>query len=140
MKQRHDSFFSGLFSFCGSGEAVLFAITNLFWEGRLGTNMQTAFRRVLIVLLWIFVPAVAFAQEPFGINSRTMTDTGVSGIWILANISYAGMRAQGSRQVGWRIVAFIFGLPGTLLTFLVVSDGGGRAYGIHLPTAEDDND
>ena len=104
------------------------------------TNMQTAVRRVVIVLLWIFVPAVALAQEPFGINSKTMTDTGVSGIWILSNISYAGMRAQGSSQVGWRLVAFIFGFPGTLLTFLVVSDGGGNAYGIRLPAADEDKD
>jgi hypothetical protein len=103
------------------------------------TNMQTRIRRVLAVLFWIFVPAAAFAQEPFGINPTTMTNTGVSGIWI-ANISYAGMRAQGSPQLGWRIVAFIFGLPGTLLTFLVVSEHGGRAYGIHLPTEDNYND
>ena len=104
------------------------------------TNMQTAIRRVLVVLFWIFVPAVAFAQEAFGINPTTMTNTGVSGIWILANISYAGMRAQGSHQAGWRIIAFIFGLPGTLLTFLVVSDSGGSAYGIQLPIVDDDED
>lgn len=104
------------------------------------TNMQNAIRRVLVVLFWIFVPANAFAQEAFGINPTTMTNTGVSGIWILANISYAGMRAQGSNQSGWRIVAFIFGLPGTLLTFLVVQDSGGSAYGIKLPTADDDED
>jgi len=57
-----------------------------------------------------------------------------------STIRHAGMRAQGSNQAGLRIVAFIFGFPGTLLTFLIVSDSGGRAYGIHLPTAGDDND
>jgi hypothetical protein len=102
--------------------------------------MHTLIRRALVVLFWIFVPVVAFAQAPFGINPSTMTDTGVSGIWILANISYAGMRAQGSNQSGWRIIAFIFGFPGTLLTFLVVSEGGGSAYGVQLPVADDDND
>jgi hypothetical protein len=102
--------------------------------------MQTAIRRVLSVLLWIFIPAEAFAQGALGINPTTMTNTGVSGLWILANISYAGMRAQGSIQAGWRIIAFIFGLPGTFLTFLVVSEGGGSAYGVNLPAADEDND
>jgi hypothetical protein len=51
-------------------------------------NIQSAVRRVLVVLFWIFVPATAFAQEVFGITPSTMTNTGVSGIWILANISY----------------------------------------------------
>lgn len=60
-------------------------------------------------------------------------NTGASGIWILANISYAGMRAQGSRSKGWRIVAFIFGFPATLITFLAVDEGGERAYGVDLP-------
>jgi hypothetical protein len=119
---------------------VSFAINNSIWEGKRVTNLPTAIRRVFAVLFWIFVPAAAFAQEPFGINPTTMTNTGVSGIWILANISYAGMRAQGSNQAGWRIVAFIFGLPGTLLTFLVVSDSGGSAYGIKLLTADDHDD
>ena len=104
------------------------------------TNIQTAIRRVLVVLFWILVPASAFAQQAFGVNPTTMTNTGVSGIWILANISYAGMRAQGSDQAGWRIVAFIFGLPGTLLSFLVVSEGGRSAYGVELLTSDDDDD
>jgi hypothetical protein len=103
-------------------------------------NIQSAVRRVLVVLFWIFVPATAFAQEVFGITPSTMTNTGVSGIWILANISYAGMRAQGSNLAGWRIVAFIFGLLGTLLTFLVVSDSGGSAYGVRLPAGDNDDD
>jgi hypothetical protein len=60
-------------------------------------------------------------------------NTGASGIWILANISYAGMRAQGSRSKGWRIVAFIFGFPGTLVSWLAVDENSERAYGIDLP-------
>jgi hypothetical protein len=69
-----------------------------------------------------------------------MTNSGDSGIWILANIGHAEMRAQGSNQAGWRIVAFIFGLRGTLFAFLVVSDSGGCAYGIKHPTTDDHDD
>ena len=60
-------------------------------------------------------------------------DTGVSAIWILANTSYAGMRAQNSSSKGWRVASFIFGFPGTLLTYFVVPEGGERAYGIEIP-------
>ena len=59
-------------------------------------------------------------------------DTGVSALWILANICYAAMRAQGSQSRGWRILAFIFGFPGTLLSWLVVGENSGRAYGIRM--------
>ena len=75
--------------------------------------------------LW---PSIALAQD------RTVVrDSGVSAVWVLANLAYAGMRAQNSASTGWRIVAFIFGFPGTLLTYFVVSEGGERAYGIELP-------
>jgi hypothetical protein len=63
----------------------------------------------------------------------TARDTGVSAIWILANLSFAGMRAQGHPSVAWRFVSFVFGFPGTILTFFVVREGGERAYGVHLP-------
>ena len=69
------------------------------------TDMQTAIRRILSYCSGSLFPATAFPQEAFGISPT----------------------AQGRNQTGWRIVAFIFGLPGTLLTFLVVSDSGGRA-------------
>lgn len=75
----------------------------------------------------------AFAADVAGQTVVHVGNTGASGIWILANISYAGMRAQGSRSKGWRIVAFIFGFPGTLITFLAVDEGGERAYGVDLP-------
>ncbi len=58
---------------------------------------------------------------------------GASALWILANISYAGMRAQGNPHRGWRILSFIFGFPGTLVSFLAVEEDGERAYGIDLP-------
>lgn len=79
------------------------------------------------------LPLVANAQEAAARTQVSVGTGGVSAIWVLANISYAGMRAQGSRSTGWRIVSFIFGFPGTLLSFLAVPEGDERAYGIDLP-------
>lgn len=62
---------------------------------------------------------------------------GVSAIWVLANICYAGMRAQGHPSRGWRVLSFLFGLPGTLLSWFVVKEGSDRAYGINLPPYQD---
>ena len=59
--------------------------------------------------------------------------TGISGLWVLANISFAGMRAQNNKSVLWRTLSLIFGVPGTLVTFFVVKEGSERAYGIDLP-------
>jgi hypothetical protein len=36
-------------------------------------------------------------------------------------------------RAGWRIIAFIFGFPGTLLTYLLVDEGSEKAYGIEMP-------
>jgi len=89
------------------------------------------------VLNWISasLSVSAFAADTFSSADfhQSAQDTGVSAIWILANISYAGMRAQNSPSSGWRVVSFIFGFPGTLLTFLAVREGGERAYGIVIP-------
>jgi len=75
----------------------------------------------------------AEAASSAGIQ-HSAQDAGVSAIWMLANISYAGMRAQDKpRNGGWRVLSFIFGFPGTLLTFLVVQKGGERAYGVDIP-------
>lgn len=60
-------------------------------------------------------------------------NTGISGIWVLANISFAGMRAQNHPSILWRTLAFIFGLPGTIVSFFAVREGSNRAYGIDLP-------
>lgn len=75
----------------------------------------------------------AFAADATGQTVLRVGNTGASGIWILANISYAGMRAQGSQSYGWRFVAFIFGFPGTLITWLAVDENSERAYGVALP-------
>jgi hypothetical protein len=81
-----------------------------------------------------FLPAIATAQEAANETVRYSVGTGgASGLWVLANLSYAGMRAQDSPRSGWRIIAFIFGFPGTLLTLLAVREGAERAYGVELP-------
>jgi hypothetical protein len=61
------------------------------------------------------------------------TDCGVSAIWVFANLSFTAMRAQARGSLFWKVLTFIFGFPGTLLTVLVVAEGGERAYGIDMP-------
>lgn len=78
----------------------------------------------------ITLPASA---EQLSSQTVTVTEAGVSGIWILANLSDAGMRAQGSASSGWRIVAFLFGFPGTLVSYFAVKNAGERAYEVDLP-------
>jgi hypothetical protein len=80
-------------------------------------------------LAFLLLPQAAAAQSVVEVRNR-----GVSAIWVLANISYAGMRAQASPSVVCRIIAFLCGFPGTLLSFLVVQHGSERAYGVELPT------
>jgi len=87
----------------------------------------------IAVLANLVASSHAFAADATGQTVVRVGNTGASGIWILANISYAGMRAQGSRSKGWRIVAFIFGFPGTLVTWLAVDENSERAYGVALP-------
>jgi hypothetical protein len=79
------------------------------------------------------IPALALAQESMSGVQRSAGNAGVSGLWVLANICYAGMKAQGHPSMGWRMLSFIFGFPGTLITFLIVDEGGERAYGIEIP-------
>lgn len=93
---------------------------------------KTSFSRNLVFLLlgWFSCASVALAQS----SPQTQAEnTGISGIWVLANISYAGMRAQNNSSEFWRILAFIFGLPGTIVTFFAVKEGSDRAYGVDLP-------
>jgi hypothetical protein len=61
------------------------------------------------------------------------TDCGVSAVWVFANLSFTAMRAQARGTSFWKVLTFIFGFPGTLLTVLVVTEGGERAYGIDMP-------
>ena len=65
-----------------------------------------------------------------------MTDSGtegVSAVWVFANLSFTAMRAQDTGSDFWKIVSFIFGFPGTLLTLMIVAKGGERAYGMDMP-------
>lgn len=78
-------------------------------------------------------PVTAIAADTISLAQSSVARTGVSGIWMLANISYAGMRAQNSVSTGWRIIAFVFGFPGTLISFIAIREGGERAYGIDIP-------
>ena len=84
-------------------------------------------------VFFVLLPAVAHAQEVVCRTQDSVRAGGVSAFWVLANISYAGMRAQSNPSAGWRIVSFILGFPGTLLSFLAVQEGGERAYGIDIP-------
>ena len=93
---------------------------------------KTALRTLSTLASFFSVPALAFAQEALP-STETIRDTGVSALWILANVSYAGMRAQNHRSWIWRFIAFVFGFPGTLISWMAVGEGTGRAYGIDIP-------
>jgi len=92
---------------------------------------QIRFRRhAMLLLICLFCTSAALAQVS---TQSQVQDAGTSGLWVLANISFAGMRAQNNPSVGWRILAFIFGFPGTIVTFFAVAEGSDRAYGIDVP-------
>jgi hypothetical protein len=61
------------------------------------------------------------------------TDCGVSAVWVFANLTFTAMRAQASGSTFWKVLTFILGFPGTLLTLFVVTKGSERAYGIDMP-------
>jgi hypothetical protein len=96
----------------------------------MGAKMNFGKRVSLLAALMAILSTMAHASSAVVSNAR---GTGVSALWLLANFSYAGMRAQNHPSVGWRILAFIFGLPGTVLTFFVVDEGSERAYGVEIP-------
>jgi len=85
-----------------------------------------------VIGLVLLVPLIAWANAD-GTTARDAGDGGASAVWIFANLSFAGMRAQNSSSRGWRIVAFIFGFPGTLLSLLTIHEGSERAHGIEMP-------
>ena len=95
---------------------------------------RTRFLRDLTILLFGLAScsSAALAQASGSAQSQ-IQNTGISGLWVLANVSFAGMRAQNNPSVAWRTLAFIFGLPGTIVTFFAVAEGSDRAYGIDLP-------
>lgn len=96
-------------------------------------TFRTWLLRIYGAVVVILIPLIAHAQDAVNTGAKGARNTGGSAIWVFANISYAGMRAQNNPSVGWRVISFIFGFPGTLLTMIVVEEGGERAYGIDLP-------
>ncbi|MBV9036677.1 MAG: hypothetical protein JO182_19465 [Acidobacteriaceae bacterium] len=85
----------------------------------------------LNLIFFAFVTTAA-AQDT-SVSTTAGTQGGASAIWIFANLSFTGMRAHAKGSTVWKVVTFIFGFPGTLLTLLVVPSGSERAYGIDLP-------
>ena len=96
-------------------------------------RLRPMFVRNLSVIGAILATAPVHASEGAGETVTIVRHTGASGLWVLANFCYAGMRAQNHRSFGWRVASFIFGFPGTLLSFLVIREGSGRAYGVDIP-------
>jgi hypothetical protein len=62
-----------------------------------------------------------------------IADPTASATWVFANLSFTGMYAQNTGSTFWKVVSFIFGFPGTLLTMLIIERGSERAYGVDLP-------
>jgi hypothetical protein len=58
---------------------------------------------------------------------------GSDALWIFANLSFTAMHAQDTGSTFWKVVTFILGFPGTLLTLMVVNKASERAYGIDMP-------
>ncbi len=79
------------------------------------------------------LPACAAAAEVLPEATRSAGDVGVSGLCVLADICFAGMGAQNGPSAVWRIVAFLFGFPGTLVSHFVVAEGSERAWGVEVP-------
>ena len=76
----------------------------------------------------LYVQAMHRARAPLISVAKAM----LLALWMLANVAYAGMRAQDS-PAAVRAVAFTAGLPATLVTMAVVDVGSERAYGVSLP-------
>jgi hypothetical protein len=64
-------------------------------------------------------------------------NSGANAVGILANLCHAGPRAQAHPSRFWRVLSFLFGMPGTIVSLIVVGESSGRAYGIDLPRRGD---
>lgn len=64
---------------------------------------------------------------------QTGATAGVTLLNVASNLVYAGLRAQNNPDRLARFFTFLFGFPGTLLTYFVVDEGSERAYGVDLP-------
>ena len=90
-------------------------------------------KQFMIAVFILFQSSMAFAQETVQNVYYSTSNPLALAIWIFANISYAGMKAQSHPSTGWRVVSFIFGFPGTLLSFFVVKESSEKMYGIEVP-------
>jgi len=54
-------------------------------------------------------------------------------LWVMANLAYAGMRAQDNESTVARALMFTAGLPGTIVSLIVVDEGSERMYGVAMP-------
>ena len=88
-------------------------------------------KNALITILFI-MPSQVFADIKTEMIYREH-NVGKAAIWIFANLHYAGLRAQNSSNKTWRIISFIFGFPGTLLSYFFVEEGKERMYGVDMP-------
>jgi hypothetical protein len=93
-------------------------------------NMKKGMTSAVLLVASFSVKAAEVASQAQDATGQV----GVSAIWILANLSYAGMRAQNSSSYGWRSVSFLFGFPGTFLSYFLVAEGSERAYGVDIPS------
>ena len=76
-------------------------------------------RKVISALtVWAF-PALVYADTVVKESAAQAGETGVNGLWVISNIIYAGMRAQGN-ATPWRFLVMLLGFPGTVLTWFVV--------------------
>jgi len=73
-------------------------------------------------------------QRTYTSNSKSYGVGLFSMFIILANLAYAGMRAQDLKETQyWRLLAMIGGFPGTIVSWFAVEEGSGNMYGIKLP-------
>jgi hypothetical protein len=97
-------------------------------------NFLVQWARLLSALAVALVTFTSIANSAdITSSSPAGAEGGVSAVWIFANLSFTGMQAQAKGTAFRRVISFIFGFPGTLLTLLVVTRGSERAYGIDMP-------
>lgn len=87
---------------------------------------------VILLILLFSLPVTALAAEASA-PSHVLAAAPLSALWILANFSYAGMRAQASNKHEWRAVSFVGGFPGTLVSMAAIGEGSQRIYGVDIP-------
>src|SRR5215831_5639236 len=87
--------------------------TNTKQRHQQSTAVRLVSQAAVLAAFIVAMPSHAFAQ-----SAESGATGGVSALWIFSNLSFTGMRAQGRGGTFWKVVSFIFGLPGTLLTLI----------------------